>query len=194
MVTFLRMTTLYVIALSSLGCDVIDEAINAPLKGSLDSVLLCMEENANKKDLIGEAIIKQKCVNKHQLFSDDIPSKLCSASVTVNHEGVSRIEPNEDCINSTGHIITSIKGVIVVSNLVGDKNETKSTSTMEAGYAQSSATWIEPGETLHWNILRTEHDWPDQVTKDLPYCSKTSKKVCISSWRFDGYYYLKIDI
>ena len=193
MITFFRWTTLCAIALSSLGCDVINKAINAPPKDSLDTVLLCMEENAKKKDLIGEAFIKQECVSKHQLSANDTPSKPCGAWVTVNPTGTSTIAPNEDCINSTGHIITSIKGVIVVSNLVGDKNDTESTSTMEAGYAQSSATWIEPGETLHWNILRTEHEWPEQVTEDIPYCSKNSKEVCIS-WAFDGYYYLKIDI
>lgn len=193
MVTFLRMTTLYVIALSSLGCDVIDEAINAPLKGSLDSVLLCMEENANKKDLIGEAFIEQECVKKHQLFANERPSKSCAAWVGVNPADTSTIELSNDCINSTGHIITSIKGAIVVKNLAGDETDTESKSTTETAHAKSSATWIKPRETLQWNTLNTEHDWPDQVTKDLPYCSESSKVVC-KSWRFDGYYYLKIDI
>tara|TARA_B110000879_G_C10944847_1_gene421267 strand:+ start:94 stop:657 length:564 start_codon:yes stop_codon:yes gene_type:complete len=187
------MTTLYVIALSSLGCDVIDKAVNAPPKGSLDSVLLCMKENANKKDLIGEAFIKQECVKKHQLFANERPSKSCAAWVRVNPADTSTIELSDDCINSTGHIITSIEGEIVVKNLAGDETDTESKSTTETAHAQSSATWIKPRETLQWKTLNAEHEWPEQVTEDIPHCSKNSKEVCIS-WAFDGYYYLKIDI
>ena len=194
MITFLRMTTLAVVALTMLGCDVIEKAINAPPKGSLDAVLLCMEENADKEKLIGEHLIERQCVEKHQLFSSRQPSesKQCGVRVYVKPKGISRIEPSEKCINTTDRMITSLNATITINNLSSDIDGSGLTYS-ETAQGKSGWTRIKPDENLHWNTIRTEHVWPEQVTGNEPYCSKKPDERCVS-WSFTGYHYLKINI
>jgi len=194
MKTCLRLATLAVLALTMLGCDVIEKAINAPPKGSLDAVLLCMKENADKEKLIGEDFIERQCVEKHQLFSSRQPSesKQCGAWVTIEPKGTSRIEPSEKCINTTDRMIISLSGAITINNLSSDIDGSGLTYS-ETAQGKSNSTRIDPDKTLHWNIIRTEHVWPDQVTGNEPYCSKKPDELCVS-WSFTGYHYLKINI
>ena len=194
MITFLRMTTLAVVALTMLGCDVIEKAINAPPKGSLDAVLLCMEENADKEKLIGEHLIERQCVEKHQLFSSRQPSesKQCGVRVYVKPKGISTIEPSEKCINTTDRMITSLNATITINNLSSDIDGSGLTYS-ETAQGKSSWTRIKPDENLHWNTIQTEHVWPEQVTGNEPYCSKKPDERCVS-WSFTGYHYLKINI
>ena len=192
MKTYLRLATLAVVALTMLGCDVIEKTINAPPKGSLDAVLLCMEENADKEKLLGKHLIEQQCVEKHQLFSSRRPTERCVAGVYVNPKGTSRIEPSEKCINTTDRMITSLNGTITINNLSSDIDGSGLTY-LETAQGKSNWTRIKPDQTLHWNIIRTKHVWPDQVTGNEPYCSKKPDELCVS-WDFSGYHYLKINI
>jgi ethanolamine utilization microcompartment shell protein EutS len=191
---FLKMIMLCVVALAMLGCDVIEKAINAPPKGSLDAVILCMEENADKEKLIGEYLIKRQCTEKHQLFESNFPSETCVASVHVNPKGISSIEPSEECINTTDRIITAINGSITVKNLSSDIDGSARIYSETAG-GTLSWTWINPEETLHRKIIRTEHEWSEQVKDNvpLPFCSKKPEELCMW-WEFTGYHYLKTNI
>jgi len=188
------MTTLAAVALTMLGCDVIEKAINAPPKGSLDAVLLCMEENADKEKLIGEHLIERQCVEKHQLFSSRQPSesKQCGVRVYVKPKGISRIEPSEKCINTTDRMITSFSATITINNLSSDIDGSGLTYS-ETAQGKSNWTSIKPDQTLNWSIIRTEHVWPEQVIGNEPYCSKKPDERCVS-WSFTGYHYLKINI
>jgi hypothetical protein len=187
-----KIISIIIIALILSGCDSFQKALFNQNKGTVDAVYSCIEENSHKVGLLTENEIEQACIEKHQLYSKGSFTTKCSAWVTIVPDGISRIEPSDKCFNETNHIITKIEGFISVRNLNTSK-ENNSIKHTETAYGKTNATSIKPNETLHWNIIRFEKDWSDQVTENLPYCSQKPDETC-KSWGFTGYHYLKINI
>jgi len=188
-----KIITLTIFASILSGCDSVYKALDKPKKGTLDAVAFCIEENSNKEGLLTVDEINLACIKKHQLYSSKSPTEGCSATVyLVPKGGVSRVDPSDLCINTTDSIITKIEAEIMIRNLKADKN-VSSRSYTETAKGESNPVWIMPNGTLNWSIVSFEKYWRDQVTDNLPYCSKKLDVPC-KSWRFTGYHYLKINI
>ena len=83
-----RSSTLLSVALASLlnltGCDMLQDKLNKPPKGSVDAFISCIDDNAHKKDMLDEEFIAEQCVKKHQLFST---GSLSAGYITFTSEG-----------------------------------------------------------------------------------------------------------
>lgn len=107
------------------GCDQIIDVTKEELeKGTMDGVVRCIEENQNKKDLIGEKYIRNECIQKNSIFSQSQFFELgldnCSASLSFSKEKYALYSRNGTCINQSNNFITSLTLEIFIRNIPED--------------------------------------------------------------------------
>ena len=192
-----RSLTLLSVVLASLltltGCDMLQDKLNKPPKGSVDAVISCIDDNAHKKDMLDEEFIAEQCVKKHQRFSKEDPtSSQCSALVTSKVDEDSVIRLSAKCVNTTNRIVTALGAAIDVENLPVEGAASEATAT---GTAKGWSTVIKimPEESFNGVEVVIEKDWPDEVTQSLPYCSDKPEEIC-KTWYITGYRYLNPNI
>ena len=189
-------STLLSVALASLlyltGCDMLQDKLNKPPKGSVDAVISCIDDNAHKKDMLDEEFISEQCVKKHQRFSKEDPTSQCSASVSPKVDEDTVIRLSAKCVNTTNRIVTAFGAAIDVENLPVEGAASEATATGTAK-GWSKVIKIMPKESFDWVEVVIEKDWPDEVTQSLPYCSAKPEEIC-KTWYITGYSYLNPNI
>ena len=191
-----RSSTLLSVALASLlnltGCDMLQDKLNKPPKGSVDAFISCIDDNAHKKDMLDEEFIAEQCVKKHQLFSKEDPTSQCSAFVAPKVDEDSVIRLSAKCVNTTNRIVTAFGAAIDVENLPVEGAASEATATGTAK-GWSKVIKIMPEESFDRVEVVIEKDWPDEVTQSLPNCSAKPEEIC-KTWRITGYSYLNPNI
>lgn len=191
-----RSSTLLSVALASLlnltGCDMLQDKLNKPPKGSVDAFISCIDDNAHKKDMLDEEFIAEQCVKKHQLFSKEDPASQCSAFVAPKVDEDSVIRLSAKCVNTTNRIVTALGAAIDVENLPVEGAASEATATGTAK-GWSKVIKIMPEESFNRVEVVIEKDWPDEVTQSLPNCSAKPEEIC-KTWRITGYSYLNPNI
>ena len=192
-----RSSTLLSVALASLlnltGCDMLQDKLNKPPKGSVDAFISCIDDNAHKKDMLDKEFIAEQCVKKHQLFSKENPAtSQCTASVAPKVDGDRVIRLSAKCVNTTNRIVTALGAAIDVENLPVEGAASEATATGTAK-GWSKVIKIMPEESFNGVEVVIEKDWPDEVTQSLPYCSDKPEEIC-KTWYITGYRYLNPNI
>lgn len=191
-----RCSTLLSVTLAGLlsltGCDMLQKKLHKSARGSVDAVISCIDDNAHKKDMLGEEFIAEQCVKKHQRFSNEDPTLKCSAFVAPKVDEASYIRLSAKCINTTNRIVTSIGAAITVENLPVEGATSVSTGTATAK-GLSKVIKIMPKESFDRVKVIIEKDWPDEVILPLPYCSEEPEEIC-KTWYITGYSYLHPNI
>ena len=195
-----RSSTLLSVALASLlnltGCDMLQDKLNKPPKGSVDAFISCIDDNAHKKDMLDKEFIAEQCVKKHQRFSKEDPTSQCSALITPKVDEDSVIRLTAKCVNTTNRIVTAFGAAIQVENLpVGGAavGETATETATETAKGWSKVIKIMPKESFDRVKVLVDKDWPDEVTESLPYCSQKLEEIC-KTWYITGYSYLNPNI
>ena len=162
------------------GCDVALERLQS---GTLEGYLKCVSNNEDKADAISSRYVNNACAKKHSKTRDSSRGFPTGCKASIQTVFNTKLEIN-NCKNNTTKIITSIKGVVWISNYQNLEDIRIVTERKEIFAEPNSRINLDLKFKLIEGLVFDEA---------IPFCDDDTEEVC-KSWSIDEYSYIDADI